>query len=227
MRFAILALALIGLGGCSPSRASGSAPSQGAPPSGQWRPQPAPYPQAPPPPPQQPWGAPAAQPFPWPTSWQVPALPGGWPSLPGLPGWPGQGQPGLPSPPQPAPSNDIAQRCVDTINRYRATRSLPPLARWAANEPCATNEAALDAGTQRAHGSFGRCNETAQNACPNWPGPPERMIDECLKSMWDEGPGEFPAHGHYNNMADPRSTQVACGTTTLPNGSLWAVQDFR
>ena len=39
--------------------------------------------------------------------------------------------------------------------------------------------------------------------------------------------GEFPAHGHYMNMVDTRSTKVACGMYTMPNVSLWAVQDFR
>jgi hypothetical protein len=37
------------------------------------------------------------------------------------------------------------------------------------------------------------------------------MIDERLKMMWNEGPGAFPAYGHYNNMVDKRSTKVACG----------------
>jgi len=120
----------------------------------------------------------------------------------------------------------VAQRCVDGINRYRATKGLTPLARAVANEPCANSESADDARTQEAHGSFGMCRERAQNACPNWPGPAERMIDECLQAMWDEGPGEFPAHGHYENMANPEFTGVACGFVTQADGSLWAVQDF-
>jgi hypothetical protein len=245
MRPALLALALLGLGGCSSQRASANASPPGYPPAGQWMGPPSPGPQTP----QQPWGAPAqpspwgsphpapapplppsqpapqpapaAQPLPWPMTWQVPA---GWPTIPGLPGWPGQAQP-APTPGQ--PSSDIGQRCVDTINRYRATKSLPPLARWVEAESCAASEAAEDARTQRAHGSFGRCQENAQNACPNWPGPAEQMIEGCLKMMWDEGPGPSPAHGHYNNMVDPRSTKVACGTITTPSGSLWSVQDFR
>jgi hypothetical protein len=266
MRPALLALTLLGLGGCSfLDRPAGNAPPPGAPPPGQWQPQQPYYNQAPPQQqPQQPWAppaqpapwtapqpqpapqpAPGTQSFPWPVNWQPPplpapiawpsgpAVPGGWPGVPGLPTWPGQAQPqpqpppGQPVQPQPAPSHDVAQRCVDNINGYRATKGLPALARWVEAEPCATDEAAEDSRTQRAHGSFGRCKEGSQNACPNWPGPPERMIDECLKMMWAEGPGEFPAHGHYMNMVDTRSTKVACGTYTMPNGSLWAVQDFR
>ena len=53
------------------------------------------------------------------------------------------------------------------------------------------------------------------------------MIDDCLQSMWAEGPGEFPAHGHYENMASPRYVAVACGVHRMANGSYWAVQDFR
>ena len=116
---------------------------------------------------------------------------------------------------------------MDDINRYRATKGLAPLGRWVEAEPCAANEAGEDARSQRPHGSFGACREGAQNACPNWPGPQERMIDDCLRQMWNEGPGEFPAHGHYENMASPRSTQVACGVHTMPDGRLWSVQDFR
>ena len=128
--------------------------------------------------------------WPFPTNWQPPPLPipVGWvtiplglPSLPSLPGWPTSGQPGSPSPnaqsaPRAAPGNgsDVGQQCVDTINRYRNTKGLPPLTRWLDGEGCATQEAAEDSGTQRPHGSFGRCQEHAQNACPNWPGPPRR-----------------------------------------------------
>jgi hypothetical protein len=127
----------------------------------------------------------------------------------------------------PAQGGDVAQRCVDGINRYRATKGLAALGRWAEAESCASGEAGEDARTQQPHGSFGRCREMAQNACPNWTGPAERMIDECLRMMWAEGPGEFPAHGHYENMASPRFTQVSCGVHTMADGRLWAVQDFR
>jgi hypothetical protein len=142
----------------------------------------------------------------------------GWPALPGVP-TPGWGQP--------QPNQDVAQRCVDDINRYRATKGLTPLARWSSGEACASAESADDSRTRQPHGSFGRCGERAQNACPNWPGPPEKMTDDCLQSMWNEGPGDFPAHGHYMNMADPASREVACGVFTQSDGTLWAVQDFR
>jgi hypothetical protein len=49
------------------------------------------------------------------------------------------------------------------------------------------------------------------------------MIPQCLDLMWDQGPGE----GHHDNMASPRFTKVACGFHTLPDGSVWSVQNFR
>jgi hypothetical protein len=101
------------------------------------------------------------------------------------------------------------------------------LARWFEAERCATEQAGDDSRAQRPHGSFGRCQEHAQNACPNWPGPPEKMTEDCLAAMWNEGPGASAEHGHYNNIVDSRSTKVACGTFTMASGALWAVHDFR
>lgn len=46
--------------------------------------------------------------------------------------------------------------------------------------------------------------------------------------MWNEGPGsDFQTHGHYINMASTQYTKVACGFAVMPNGSVWAVQDFQ
>jgi hypothetical protein len=49
------------------------------------------------------------------------------------------------------------------------------------------------------------------------------MIAGCLKAMWKEGPGG----GHYDNMRNTKYTKVACGFSVLPNGDVWAVQNFR
>jgi hypothetical protein len=217
----------------------------------------APAPQAAPAQPSFPWPAGWMPQLPPAIAWPATpiALPAGWPGIPGLPGWPGQAPtqpaptqpqpppaqpapalPGLPLPGfqvpgQPAPplasGNDVAQRCVDDINGYRATKGLAPLARWNDGEGCAANESATDSRSQTPHGSFGTCREMAQNACPNWPGPAERMIDDCLRMMWNEGPGEGSAHGHYENMVSPRSRSVACGFHTMPDGRIWAIQNFR
>jgi hypothetical protein len=120
------------------------------------------------------------------------------------------------------------QACVDKINAYRATLSLPALARWTDLEACADGQAQSDSSSGTAHGAFGKCAEMAQNECPGWPGPPASMIGGCLDMMWAEGPGaDFATHGHYINMSSTKYTKVACGFYTLPNGKVWSVQDFR
>ena len=120
------------------------------------------------------------------------------------------------------------QLCVDTINQYRASLGLPAYARWNAEESCADGQAKSDSASGTAHGAFGQCGESAQNECPGWPGPPDAMIPQCLAMMWAEGPGtDFTKHGHYINMSSTQYTKVACGFTTLSDGSVWAVQDFQ
>ncbi len=108
--------------------------------------------------------APTLPAMPWQGGWP----PVAWPALPQLPSAPAiPGIPGWGAPPAPAPaSGDVAGRCVDDINRYRATKNLSPLARWTSAEGCATGEAQTDAASQTPHGSFGHCGESAQNACP-------------------------------------------------------------
>ncbi len=125
-------------------------------------------------------------------------------------------------------SSSPEQLCVDTINQYRATLGLKPYGRWGANETCADGPAKSDSASGTPHGAFGQCTEMAQNECPGWPGPPEQMITQCLAMMWAEGPGaDFATHGHYINMSSTSYTEVACGFYTLPDGSVWAVQDFK
>jgi len=120
------------------------------------------------------------------------------------------------------------QLCVDTINQYRATLNLPPYERWTMAELCADGQSQSDSMTMKAHGAFGDCGEHAQNECPGWPAPAEKMIAGCLKAMWEEGPGDFNSgHGHYINMSSTEYTIVACGFYTTPNGDIWSVQDFK
>jgi uncharacterized protein YkwD len=126
--------------------------------------------------------------------------------------------------PPPGPGGSSAeQTCVDTINQYRASLGLPAYTRWSSEETCADDQAKSDSMTGSAHGAFTQCGEFAQNECPGWPGPPAQMITQCLAAMWMEGPGG----GHYENMRSSMYTQVACGFYTLPDGSVWAVQDFK
>jgi hypothetical protein len=139
---------------------------------------------------------------------------------------PGTGSPGdnqnnnqpNPNPPSGKSAEDI---CFDTINAYRKTLNLPPYQRWSDAERCVSAQAESDSKTDQAHGAFGQCGEYGQNECPGWPGPSEAMIRDCLQRMWDEGPGG----GHYENMRSSH-TKAACGFHTLPDGSVWAVQDF-
>jgi hypothetical protein len=133
--------------------------------------------------------------------------------------------------PTPRPTGgdaDAAQLCVDAINQYRASIGRAPLARWTDAETCVDDQGFADSQSGTPHSAFGQCSEWAQNECPNWPGPPEQMIGNCLALMWAEGPGEpYSQHGHYINMSNPSYTKVACGFAVLPNGRVWAVQDFR
>lgn len=120
------------------------------------------------------------------------------------------------------------QLCVDTINMYRSTLKLAPYARWTDGEACAQSQAKSDSASGKAHGAFGQCSELAQNECPNWPGPPEQIVKNCLAQMWAEGPGsDFNTHGHYINMSSTQYTKVACGFFQKPDGKYWVVQDFR
>jgi hypothetical protein len=123
-----------------------------------------------------------------------------------------------------ASTNDgsAADVCVATINQFRATKGLSPLARWSATEACADGQAANDGSTNAAHGAFGKCGEVAQNECPGWPAPAATTIPKCLQAMWNEGPGG----GHYEAMSSRLYTKVACGFGTAADGSIWAVQNF-
>jgi hypothetical protein len=129
------------------------------------------------------------------------------------------------------PYDADAQACVDDINALRVTLKLPAYERWTDGEACAGGEAQTDSKTGVAHSAFGTCGEHAQDECPGWPGPPTpiaQTIDSCLHQMWAEGPGtDFATHGHYINMSSTAYAKVACGFYTLPNGTIWAAQNFQ
>ena len=126
------------------------------------------------------------------------------------------------------PSSILQQHCVDKINAYRATLSLPALVRDASKEPCCDGEAKTDALANKAHSAFGSCSEFAQNECPGYPaGNISASLDQCLAQMWAEGPGvDFNTHGHYINMTSTNYTHVYCGFYTLGNNTFWGAQDF-
>jgi hypothetical protein len=124
-------------------------------------------------------------------------------------------------------SDDPLQLCVDRINEFRATEGLPPYDRWTDGEDCAATQAAADAESGVAHSHFGDCNAFAQNTCPGWPSI-DAVIGDCFQQMWDEGPGEdYNAHGHYLAMSSTDYTEVACAFVEMPDGSIWANQNFR
>jgi hypothetical protein len=128
--------------------------------------------------------------------------------------------------PPPASSDPFAaarQSCVDRINQYRARVRMGPLARDASTEGCDDEESRLDSSSNRAHGSFGKCGERAQNACPNYPGASvEDVLTKCLQQMFDEGPGG----GHYDNMTSTKYSRASCGFQAMPGGRIWTVQNF-
>lgn len=121
------------------------------------------------------------------------------------------------------PSLDRARDlCVSEINKYRATLGLPPVQRWHATEVCTDDEARRDGISQTAHGAFGSCQEWEQCECPGWDGPPDTLIVDCLRAMWDEGPGG----GHHDAMANPENHFVSCGFHAAADGSIWAIQNY-
>ncbi|MCL2778695.1 MAG: CAP domain-containing protein [Polyangiaceae bacterium] len=137
-------------------------------------------------------------------------------------------------PSQDAGDGSVQQLCVDTINAYRATVGLPPLARWSDAESCVDGEAATDMAANIAHSAIGTCvtpnaKAWAQNECFWYPLPIDPSLLECFQQMWDEGPGEpYEEHSHYINMTNPAFTKVACGFAISADGkTFWATQDFQ
>jgi hypothetical protein len=175
---------------------------------------------------------------------------GGFPATGGDPG--NGGSPATGGSPNTGPLGDmnaLRQACLDSINQYRATLSMPPLSRASASvETCSDTGAQSDASTGVAHGSAGDCpGMSAQNTCPGWNpnryGGVTNALNACLQAMWAEGePPEgrdkclsdyfagntacFLAHGHYLNMSSSTNRVVSCGFYLMPNGSVWMNQDF-
>ena len=120
------------------------------------------------------------------------------------------------------------QQCVQIINQDRASLATPSpaLTEDTAEEPCVDEQAQADYEAGVAHHAFGNCKESAQDECPNWPGPPSEIMTKCLAQMWAEGPPEAGQDNHWLNMSNPKYTKVACGFYQTPSGSWWATQDF-
>lgn len=140
------------------------------------------------------------------------------------------------------PHEEARQACIDKINALRATKSLPPLARWREAEPCVDQQATADEMNNAPHGAWQSgmfdCNGQGQNECL---GAGVAGIEGCLDSMWGEKdqPGcagcdacakaydpncpECDFHGsstgdvcgHYVNMRAEYFTKAACGFSAL------------
>jgi hypothetical protein len=51
------------------------------------------------------------------------------------------------------------------------------------------------------------------------------QIDAIQKAMFDEGPGDGEAHGHYENIMDPTFTRLGVGLIEV-QGMLYLTNDF-
>ncbi len=122
--------------------------------------------------------------------------------------------------------------CVEVVNGYRATLSLPALTEWTDSAPCFARQAALDFQASKGHANFGLCKEAAQNTCPGWMwdesiGGQEGAMRRCIESMWNEGPGtDYSKHGHYINMTNKSYKKLGCGFS-VKEGSIWINMDFK
>jgi hypothetical protein len=144
--------------------------------------------------------------------------------------------------------NALAQQCVDTINKYRATLGLAALRRATPEqEACSDVGAKKDGESMMAHSSAASCKGmNAQNTCPGWGFGPRTgnatlsaALDKCLQMMWEEGEppvplseclkdyqGCFLKHGHYINMSSKDSKVVSCGFFDMGKNTFWMNQDF-
>ncbi|MDI1480177.1 hypothetical protein [Polyangium sp. y55x31] len=137
------------------------------------------------------------------------------------------------------PYEAFRQACVDTINAHRATKGLPPYARWKEAESCVDQQATWDQQNDKAHGAWGMglypsCNGSGQNECL---GHGAENVAGCLDGMWAErdqagcsgcdacnegynpecpncdfyGQSTGDVCGHYVNMSAKYFSKVACG----------------
>ncbi len=119
-------------------------------------------------------------------------------------------------------------QCVQIINQDRATLkpASAPLVEDTAEEACVDGQAEADYQANTPHSAFGKCRESAQDECPNWPGPPSSIMTKCLAEMWAEGPPDAGQDNHWLNMSNAKYKKVACGFYQTPTGKWWATQDF-
>jgi uncharacterized protein YkwD len=124
-------------------------------------------------------------------------------------------------------SADDLQFCLDENNRYRATVGSPALVRTQTLDDFANTGAKYDYDAMTAHKHFGDspgipggATAAGENEIPGFggwsikaQGSVHDVIQQGLKSMWDEGPGG----GHYENMKNPAYKNFGCGVYVAPN----------
>lgn len=130
------------------------------------------------------------------------------------------------------------------INEYRAKKHLVPLRLSAQLSDFAEAGSVQLSHDHRAHGHFidagpskwsrgfrGRAAEN-QGDVDGWPrladDPGENeiaQIDAIMKAMFDEGPGEGRAHGHYEAMMNPAFRRVGIGVLMV-DGMMYLTNDF-
>lgn len=122
----------------------------------------------------------------------------------------------------------LRQVCVDEINMYRATLSLPPIASASPEQHlCSDRGAMKDADSGRAHSSAGSGNPCvmagagrnpfphfgSQNTCPGYPvggfggATIADALKRCLQQMWAE---DEPPEGEAECMRKYREGDTAC-----------------
>lgn len=128
------------------------------------------------------------------------------------------------------------------INRYRAKASFVALRISATLSKFAEAGSVQLAHDRRPHGHFidagtskwqrGFRGMAAENQGDAWPelstaaeANQRQQIDVMLQAMFDEGPGEGPEHGHYENMMNPRFRRVGIGVFMV-GGVMYLTNDF-
>jgi uncharacterized protein YkwD len=131
--------------------------------------------------------------------------------------------------PPPDDTNVNQVLCVSDANRYRAMVSAPPVSRSTVIEAYALTAAQSDHASGQPHGysiahatgTWGE-NELVRQSLSIWGGSVRATIQNANAAFWGEG----PAGGHYQNLVNPRYTQVGCAWM-VSGTAITLVQHFR
>jgi hypothetical protein len=112
------------------------------------------------------------------------------------------------------------------INDYRAQVGAAALSYADDQQACADKEAFDDFRQNRAHATFGSCQEGGQCECPGWPACSTDQLSNCLKMMFNEGPPSPGGTNHYSIMTNRGYAKVVCGFYDGGEGHAWMVQSY-